>query len=59
MSQQKAEAVCSCLDAGITTYVQYGTAGDEGRYKEIMSAQPNPNGSPADQRLYKIVSPCF
>jgi hypothetical protein len=59
MPTQKAEAVCSCVSSGFHAYVQIGVAGDEARYRELMNAQPNPNGSPADQRLFKIMTPCF
>jgi hypothetical protein len=59
MPRQKAEAVCGCVFTGVMAEVQYGIPGDEERYKRLMSAQPNPNGSAEDQALYKIVSPCF
>jgi hypothetical protein len=55
----KAEAACTCAASGIMTEVNFGTPGDQERYARIMRAQPNPNGSPDDQRLYKILAPCF
>ena len=59
MTLQKAEAVCACVSKGIIAEVQFGVLGDKERYERIMSAQPNPNGSSEDRRLYKIVAPCF
>lgn len=59
MSSQKAETVCACAASGIAAEVQFGVAGDRERYGKIMQAQPNPSGSPDDQRLYKIIAPCF
>jgi hypothetical protein len=55
----KAEAACTCAASGILTEVNFGTPGDQERYARIMRADPNPNGSPDDQRLYKILAPCF
>jgi hypothetical protein len=60
LSPQKAEAVCTCVASALSAEMLAGGGAHlRERYDEMMAAQPNPNGSPNDRRLYQIVSSCF
>ena len=47
-----AKSYCSCIANGMSR--EFGME----EYKEMMKAEPRPNGSVYDQRLYEVFSGC-
>lgn len=53
MSDQKANGVCYCMSSGFSK--EFGME----QYNYLRSAQPNPNGTIYDKKLYKVISNCM
>lgn len=52
LSGSKARSYCSCLADGMES--EFGMR----EYDAMMRAQPNPNGTSIDRRLYKVAAAC-
>jgi hypothetical protein len=52
LGEKVAKSYCSCIANGMNN--EFGLE----EYKSMMKAQPNPNGSNYDRRLYKVFSAC-
>lgn len=52
LSVPQARPYCLCLANGMES--EFGMS----EYEAMMGAQPNPRGSPADRRLYRIMASC-
>jgi hypothetical protein len=52
ISMENATSACRCL--GDALEAEFGTRD----YNVMITAQPNPNGSDADQRLYRVAAGC-
>ena len=48
----KARSYCTCFADGMES--EFGMR----EYDAMMQAQPNPNGTPVDRRLYEVASAC-
>jgi len=52
LPSSKARPYCTCIANGME--LEFGMR----EYDAMMRAQPNPNGTSADRRLYEVVSLC-
>lgn len=52
LSPQSAKVYCTCTAEGMSN--EFGME----EYSQMIGAHPNPNGSPYDRRLYKVISTC-
>jgi hypothetical protein len=53
MSDQKANGVCYCMSSGFSK--EFGME----QYNYLRAAQPNPNGTVYDRKLYKVATSCL
>lgn len=53
MTEQRSNGVCYCLSSAFSK--EFGME----QYNYLRSAQPNPNGSIYDKKLYKIMTNCL
>jgi hypothetical protein len=53
LSMEKAKGGCRCISDGLEA--EFGLRD----YNAMLKAQPNPEGSDADQRLYRVVDGCM
>jgi hypothetical protein len=53
MSDQRANGVCFCMSSGFSK--EFGME----QYNHLRSAQPNPNGSVYDRKLYSVATSCI
>jgi hypothetical protein len=56
MAAQRAQGVCSCVNSGMAE--EFLPEGAEG-FRKMVQADANPNGSPDDQRAYRVLSRCI
>ena len=52
LSAQSAKAYCTCTAERMSN--EFGME----EYSQMIAAQPNPNGSANDRRLYKVIATC-
>lgn len=53
MSEQRANGYCFCITSGFSK--EFGME----QYNYLRSAQPNPNGSIYDRKLYNVATGCL
>ncbi|WP_146188497.1 hypothetical protein [Limnohabitans sp. 2KL-51] len=53
MSEQKANGYCFCISSGFSK--EFGME----QYNHLRSAQPNPNGSIYDRKLFNVATSCL
>jgi hypothetical protein len=53
MNDQRANGVCFCMSSGFSK--EFGME----QYNHLRSAQPNPNGSVYDRKLYNVATSCI
>jgi len=53
MSEQRANGYCFCISSGFSK--EFGME----QYNHLRSAQPNPNGSIYDRKLFNVATSCL